>query len=102
MRNLSCLYRWILVVYAFLLCSCATAYHIGDDYAQPLNKQNYGTKTVTFCKIVGSVAGGILGGSICFVPGIMTGSVPGLVISTIGCGAIGAILLGSAAEMACA
>jgi len=84
-----------------LLCSCATTYHIGDDLTKPLNKQNYETETVKFCRVVGAVSGGILGGSICFIPGIMTGSVPGLMISTIGCGAIGAILLGSAAGAAC-
>ncbi len=39
--------------------------------------------------------------SIYFIPGVMTETVRGLMISTIGCGAIGAVILSSAAGAAC-
>lgn len=66
---------------------------MGDDPEQPLSKQNYETEIVKTCRVVGALGEGVLGASICFVPGLM--------ISTIGCDAIGAILLGSAASVVC-
>ena len=101
MKKLTFLYPLILVTPALLLCSCASTFHIEDNQTKPLNPQNYDTETVKRCRMVGAISGGILGSSICFIPGIMTRTVAGLMIWAIGCGTVGAILLGEAVGEAC-
>lgn len=96
---------FVLITFMIHLGGCVTTHNLGEGIVvskKHLNnkpKLEVGDNTITGAKVggkIGAVGGGAIGGAIGLVPGVLSQSAAGVLISIAICGAIGAGIFGLA------